>query len=53
MYQTADTPLRKTARPQLGRRRRKDDATFVAIGGLLALFFLVQFGWVILGQPHL
>jgi len=29
------------------RRRRKDDATFAAIGVALALFFVIEFGWVI------
>jgi len=48
MYQTADSPFRKAASPFIGRRRRKDDATFIAIGGVLALYFVVQFGWVIL-----
>jgi len=52
MYQTADTPFRKAAGSFIGRRRRKGDATFIAIGGLVALYFLVQFGWVILRHPH-
>jgi len=47
MYQTVDNPFRKAA-PRRPRGRRKDDATFIAIGGLVALYFVVQFGWVIL-----
>jgi hypothetical protein len=41
-------PANSRTRAAIGRGRRKDDATFIAIGGLLALYFLVQFGWVIL-----
>jgi hypothetical protein len=29
------------------RGRRKDDRTFAAIGAALALFFLIELGWVI------
>jgi hypothetical protein len=29
------------------RGRRKDDAAFAVIGVALALFFLIEFGWVI------
>ncbi len=29
------------------RGRRKDDATFAVIGAVLALLFLIEFGWVI------
>jgi hypothetical protein len=29
------------------RGRRKDDATFAVIAAVLALFFLIEFGWVV------
>jgi hypothetical protein len=32
------------------RGRRKDDATFAVIGAVLALFFLIELGWVIARQ---
>lgn len=32
------------------RGRRKGDATFAVIGAVLALFFLIEFGWVIARQ---
>ena len=32
------------------RGRRKDDAIFAFIGAALALFFLIEFGWVIARQ---
>ena len=32
------------------RGRRKDDAAFAVIGAVLALFFLIEFGWVIARQ---
>ena len=41
-----------TLRSAMTRGRRKDDATFIAIAGLLVLFFLVQLGWGILHQSH-
>jgi len=34
------------------RGRRKDSATFTAIGAMLALFLLVEFVWVIAHQPR-
>ncbi len=34
-------------------RRRKDDATFAVIGIVLALFFLIEVGWVIVQRSHL
>ncbi len=38
-------------RPIAQRRGgRKDDATFAVIGAVLALFFLIEFGWVIARQ---
>ncbi len=36
----------------MGRRRRRDDAVFIAIGVLLVFFFLVQFAWAIVHQAH-
>jgi hypothetical protein len=50
--QSAPAWTSRSIRLAIVRGRRKDDATFIAIGGLLALYFLVQFGWVIL-HPHL
>jgi hypothetical protein len=38
----------KAFQPTFARRRRKDDATFFAIGAVVALFFLGQLGWTIL-----
>jgi hypothetical protein len=32
------------------RRRRRDHAAFAVIGALLALYFLIEFGWVIARQ---
>jgi hypothetical protein len=33
--------------------RRRDDATFIAIAALLAIFFVTQVGWVVgHQQPH-
>lgn len=34
------------------RGRRKDDATFIAIAALLAIFFAVQGGWVVAQQER-
>jgi hypothetical protein len=66
MYQAVDTLFRKavpvsgngeprpaTIRSAPVRGRRKDDATFIAIGCLLALYFAVQVGWTVLRHAHI
>jgi hypothetical protein len=64
MYRMIATTFSKAASPFRGngdtgltaaderpvRGRRKDDATFAVIGAVLALFFLIEFGWVIAHQ---
>ncbi|HYD05308.1 MAG TPA: hypothetical protein VEC60_06265 [Reyranella sp.] len=65
MYRAVSTAVRKpsriftrhgTANPSsrihlaMVRGRRKDDAAFIVIAGLLALLFIVQLGWVVLSK---
>ena len=51
--QSAPSVMPHRNRSARGRGRRRDDATFIAIAALLAIFFVTQVGWVVgQQQPH-
>lgn len=54
MFRTNGNPNPPAANrrlPKRARGRRKDDATFIAIAALLAIFFITQVGWAV-GQQQ-